>query len=575
VVRFWAAGVTAVALIPTAILGVMGWTHRWNADDAFIIFRVVDQLVHGNGPVYNVGERVEAYTSPLWTGLLAAGASVVGSSHVEWVAVGLGLALMVAGLALATVAALVLNGGPGRRDALLLPLGAAVFGVLPPAWEFATSGLETGLTTGWLGAAFLATVLVARADAWPLRRVSRERGADAAAVVAGLGPLVRPDLAIFSVALLGLIVGLAPPVTRRAVIRRLALAAAIPVLYELFRMAYFAALVPNTAFTKEAGGADWERGISYLWNTLTPYTLLVPLVALSAWSFAIAAGEARSGRRDLALLRTVPVVAGVLSMLYVVRLGGDFMHARMLLPGIFAILMPVAVAPVRRSALELGWVGGLAAWAAVCAFALRPPLPDSFKVLDERQFYLDFSQVPHPITLYDYRNASWAQIGADVRLRSQRGERAATFAGPGNKDAIPDLPLAPGAPRRFVAASGNIGLFGYAAGRDVFVVDVRGLTDPVASRLRLIRRKRAGHEKYMINGWYIARFADPGHWPRRFIVSTRAADRALGCGGLKRVLTDVDRPLTLGRALSNLGDSFGNTFLRFPRMPGKAARELC
>ncbi|MDQ6914374.1 MAG: hypothetical protein M3155_01020 [Actinomycetota bacterium] len=573
--RYWGAGVATVALAPTALLGVLGWTHRWNADDAFIIFRVVDQFLHGNGPVYNVGERVEAYTSPLWTALLSAGAGIVGASHVEWVAVGLGLALSVAGLALATVAALVLNGGLSRRDALLLPLGAAVFAVLPPAWEFATSGLETGLTTGWLGTAYLATVLVARSDAWPLRRLSRERGADAAAVLAGLGPLVRPDLAIFSVALLGLIVGLAPPVTRRAVVRRLALAAALPVLYELFRMVYFAALVPNTALTKEAGGSDWARGISYLWNTLTPYALLAPLVALSAWSFAIAAGEARSGQRDLALLRTVPVVAGALSMLYVVRLGGDFMHARMLLPGIFAILMPVAVVPVRRTAVELGWVGGLAAWAAVCAFGLRPPAITPFRVLDERQFYLDFSQMRHPVTLYDYRNASWAVTGADVRLRSARGERAATFAGPGNLGAIGDLPLAPGAPHRFIAASGNIGLFGYAAGRDVFVVDVRGLTDPVASRLRITKRKRAGHEKYMITGWFVARFADPRQWPNRVIISTRAAHRALGCGGLRRVLADVDKPLTPSRALSNVGDSFANTFLRFSRWPGKAARELC
>jgi arabinofuranosyltransferase len=573
--RSWGAGVAAVALAPTALLGVLGWTHRWNADDAFIIFRVVDQLVHGNGPVYNVGERVEAYTSPLWTALLSAGALVVGASHVEWIAVGLGLALSVAGLGLATVAALVLNGGPRRRDALLLPLGALTFAVLPPAWEFATSGLETGLTTGWLGATYLATVLVVRSDAWPLRRVSRERGADAAAVLAGLGPLVRPDLAIFSVALLGLIVGLAPPVTRRAVIRRLALAAALPVLYELFRMAYFAALVPNTALTKEAGGSDWERGISYLWNTLTPYVLLAPLVALSVCSLAIAARDARSGRRDLALLRGVPVVAGVLSMLYVVRLGGDFMHARMLLPGIFAILMPVAVVPVRRGAAELGWVGGLAAWAAVCGLGLRPPPKTSFRVLDERQFYLDFSGMRHPVTLYDYRNAFWSTIGADVRLRSARGERAVTFAGPGNLGAIGDLPLAPGAPRRFIAASGNIGMFGYAAGRDVFVVDDRGLTDPVASRLHLTKRKRAGHEKYMITGWVVARFADPRHWPASVVISTRAAHRALACGGLARVLADVDRPLTFSRAVSNVGDSFANTSLRFSRWPGKAARELC
>ena len=79
----------------------------------------------------------------------------------------------------------------------------------------------------------------------------------------------------------------------------------------------------------------------------------------------------------------------------------------------------------------------------------------------------------------------------------------------------------------------------------------------------------------MITGWVVARFADPSHWPGSVVISTRAAHRALACGGLARVLADVDRPLTFSRAVSNVGDSFANTSLRFSRWPGKAARELC
>ena len=43
------------------------------ADDAFITFRYVYNFVHGNGPVYNPGERVEGYTHFLWVALLAGG----------------------------------------------------------------------------------------------------------------------------------------------------------------------------------------------------------------------------------------------------------------------------------------------------------------------------------------------------------------------------------------------------------------------------------------------------------------------------------------------------------------------
>jgi len=49
---------------------VLGWTNRWTADDAFFNFRVVDNILDGNGPVFNAGERVEIYTSALWLAVL-------------------------------------------------------------------------------------------------------------------------------------------------------------------------------------------------------------------------------------------------------------------------------------------------------------------------------------------------------------------------------------------------------------------------------------------------------------------------------------------------------------------------
>ena len=45
----------------------------WIFDDAFIFFRYAENLNNGNGLVYNVGERVEGYTSFLWVILMAFG----------------------------------------------------------------------------------------------------------------------------------------------------------------------------------------------------------------------------------------------------------------------------------------------------------------------------------------------------------------------------------------------------------------------------------------------------------------------------------------------------------------------
>jgi arabinofuranosyltransferase len=51
-----------------AAAGVLrAWSRRWSCDDAFISFRYADHLAHGQGLVWNVGERVEGFSNLLWT----------------------------------------------------------------------------------------------------------------------------------------------------------------------------------------------------------------------------------------------------------------------------------------------------------------------------------------------------------------------------------------------------------------------------------------------------------------------------------------------------------------------------
>ena len=44
----------------------------WLCDDAFISFRTADNFVHGYGLTWNVQERVQTYTNPLWLFLFSA-----------------------------------------------------------------------------------------------------------------------------------------------------------------------------------------------------------------------------------------------------------------------------------------------------------------------------------------------------------------------------------------------------------------------------------------------------------------------------------------------------------------------
>src|SRR5687768_10793862 len=100
-VRTWNWLVLAIA---PALLGLLGYQRRWVTEDAFISFRVARNLVDGYGPVFNIDERVEAHTNPLWVALLAVWNLLGG--RIEHGAIALGIAFSMLGIVMAQLAAI-------------------------------------------------------------------------------------------------------------------------------------------------------------------------------------------------------------------------------------------------------------------------------------------------------------------------------------------------------------------------------------------------------------------------------------------------------------------------------------
>ena len=575
----------ALLLLPSALLAVLGWTHRWTTDDAFINFRVVDQIFAGNGPVFNAGERVEIYTSTLWLAVLAVLHGVLNFVALEWIAVVLGLTLTVAGLAAATVGARLLH---GEGSAMALPAGALVFVALPPVWDYATSGLETGLWFAWLGGVFLALVAAERdRTSWVRRRGRRPSRLDLIAVAVGLGPLVRPDFAIFSAAFFVALLAVQRSTSVRSALRPLLLMVALPAAYQVFRIGYFAALVPNTALAREAGLSHWDQGAAYAWDTLGTYWLLVPLLLLVAW---LGRRLPYLSRTDL-LLALLPVLAGALHIAYVIKVGGDYMHGRLLLPGLFALLMPVTALPLAPHRATASLVAAaVAIWAVVAATELRTPYAGTASIsdrgfTDEAAYFTYGSAAKNPVTLEDHGQDQRAVLGAEAKRRAERKEPVLVDEG----EVFGEFPSRPGLPQPTVIVSDRIGVLSYAAGPDVHVVDELGLGDPVASRLRLDQRGRPGHEKVMDYAWTIARFSNSV--PRPADVEPDCSDclqrlpevkdqipaarKALYCGTLHDVILAITEPMSLSRFFENLALAPRATTLRFAAQPDAASRELC
>jgi arabinofuranosyltransferase len=604
-------------LVVTALFGWGSWQRRWIADDGLIVLRTVRNLLAGNGPVFNQGERVEANTSTVWTYLVTLGGWLAGPVQLEYVALTLALVLSVAGLVFAMLgtARLYAPSLRGRR-ALLLPAGVLVYAALPPARDFATSGLENGLVLAYLGLLWWMMVCWSQAPRInpppglsPHDATSR-RFDGTLAFVAGLSVLVRPELALIGG--LGLVMMLVAASGWR---RRLLIVIAgglLPVGYQIFRMGYYGLLVPGTAVAKDASGSKWSQGFVYLANFNRPYLLWVPLVLLVGLALLLLAvrgllwGTRQRPPRNQgrwARLAQSPntivffiLVSGLLQAIYWIRQGGDFMHGRVLLTPVFCLLIPVAVIPIvlpqharatRGPGYLLAGATGVI-WLAAMGWALwaanSPGLgADATRVtysgiVDERRFYAQATGHAHPLTAADYLDYPRMRAVLSAINNTPVG---ALLLPSGNYDqwdvvpAVPpppDVPQPPGGPRGpHTVFFTNLGMLGMNVGLNVRVIDQIGLANPLAMHTARLEDARIGHDKNLFPDWAVAEGPYlkevpflPAYLDEEWIAQ---AEAALKCPETEAMLTSVRGELGVRRFLSNLVNSPKFTSYRIDRVP--------
>ena len=288
--------------------------HHWQqiCDDAFIPFRYANNLAAGLGPVWNRGERVEGYSSPLWLGLLVLG-RLAGAGLPSFAGV-LGIAFSALCLVLVQRFALAL-----AQSRVVAAAACAAASLVYPLYFWAPAGLETTL--------FAALVTFA---AWSLVVPSAWRWSLAAALLGVArpeGPLLACALAV-----------LARLAHGRSVARPSAVALALsPTLaWFVFRRAYYGDWLPNTYYAKATGPLliRLESGLLY---AVWALALLVATV-LAIWLAGIADRKIRCALAFLTVALATVVVAG-----------GDWMwHGRMLLP-VLPALLALAAAGIARA----------------------------------------------------------------------------------------------------------------------------------------------------------------------------------------------------------------------------------
>ena len=313
--RLLGASVAALPLLTLLFLPVR------TIDDAFITFRYARNLAHGDGLVFNLGERVEGVTSLSWTLLLAAVETL--RLPVEPAAFLLGVAFALLALREAYLLGRCLGASAGACLAAV-----ALVAVHGRFWLVAGNGLEGGLF------AFL-VVLVARKTV---------EGADARliGVLLGLLFMTRPESLLISPVVLGYqVLAKGGGAERAGALRRASLiavtAAVVIGAVTIWRFAYYGAPLPNSVAAKSALSAGLDTLLANLGQGLLYAVRFeiahLPLILGAAIAVILAS-------RAKALWFCLLVVAAELPAVLVN--GGDWMpHYRLL-----TVFAPLLAAPL-------------------------------------------------------------------------------------------------------------------------------------------------------------------------------------------------------------------------------------
>jgi arabinofuranosyltransferase len=427
--------------------------NAWLVDDAYITFRTIENALDGYGLRWNVDERVQSYTHPLWMFCLMGARVLTG----EYFYSSLALSFLCNVGVLAVAYTWSVKTG---EAAWKLPLMTLLFVSSKAVVDYSSSGLETPLVY------LLATLFFLRFLSLAGDEQSAPRSAQVTELffLAALSFFTRQDtLLIYVPALLFVLFRFARAEGAQRAAKTVAVATLPATLWVTFSLFYYGSAVPNTGLAKVKNAGipaldRFYRGLEYLGNSLMWDTVSHLFVVLAL----ILAYRSRSRVSLLAL-------AGVLlyeGFVVVIAASATHMSGRFFaVPTLVAIITLVWL--VRGRLL----MGGVAAVGLV-ACALSPLAPWKADTdLYETQIQTG-SAIDTRWFVYRHRMALALPKGKSRRVHHDWQTEGEKFR------ARPE--------HAYLGGSGAglaIGYFGFGAGPDKFVVDYLGLTDPLIARL--------------------------------------------------------------------------------------------
>jgi hypothetical protein len=374
-------------MLESSVVAIDGKRYFGMFDDAMISMRYAWNYSHGQGLVWNPGERIEGYTNLLWTLVMSVFTGLLDK-------VGAVLAMQILGVLIVLVCAL-MTWKLASRAGFDLPagesmaLGAAAVAVTLtyyPLSHFTLTGMETGLLTLLVAAALYALE--------GYLRTKDRRSLLTMSLLLGMAYLTREDSVIFSIPIFAYVLALPDPkADLRArvgsILPALGLFLLFPIGREAFRLLYYGDILPNTYYLKMTGmplAIRLQSGLGF-----TSLYLVTHIVLLGV---GIAGCVLKPDRKKLLYLVLV-----TLPILYQIWVGGDPVRMwRMMTPALPAaalLFSQGSMGIIRRMGRSLGLPSGrrllgyLTALAILTANLIFIP----FITFQQEWFPLDFYRV--------------------------------------------------------------------------------------------------------------------------------------------------------------------------------------
>ena len=445
----------------------------WISDDAYITFRNIDNFINGFGLTWNIGERVQAFTHPLWMFVLSGFVFTTREFFFTSIIISIIVSLLTFFILLNKIS---INTENSILFGLILIFSKAFV-------DYSTSGLENPLTHLLLVLFFVSY----------FNQTDYKKKLLQLSFVSALAALNRSDIIII---LLPLILFVYWQETDKLKNILFIVLGFLPLIaWEVFSLFYYGFPFPNTAYAKLNTGINQpeliKQGFLYLQDSIymDPLTLIALVSGLVLGFF----------KREKKLL---PITIGILLyVIYVINIGGDFMSGRFFTAPLLCSVIIISRIRIKSSKAVLayslviilfGFLSPRPNFLSSPYYSLGPKIIHAFLfgpaiigmnngITDERFWYYENTGLLNNIFEKKIEQHPWVEHA--LRVKESRNN---------------------------LVVKSSLGLFGFYAGRNTKIVDQYALTEPLLSKLPsteywLIDHERPKGEKF----WRI------GHFPRK------------------------------------------------------------